>query len=218
MKLFASLIAADLLNLERTIKTLNAYIDGYHLDIMDNHFVPNLTWGPLFINAIARSTKRQLWIHLMVDDPHHWPAQLELPENTMVSFHLEAKTQPLEMIQMITEKNWIPSIALNPETGLEKLNPYLDIVEQVLLMSVRPGFSGQSFIPETLVKLKTLAEQRIQNNYTFTIAMDGGINKNNIHSIAEAGANQCAIASGIFAQPDPIAALTELIHLSKITH
>ena len=99
--LYPSLIAANQLSLQQTLDSSDAYADGYHLDIMDNHFVPNLTWGHGMINAIAAYTTRQLWVHLMVDNPDSWIDQLKLPQESIVTFHIESSTNPLRIVHAI---------------------------------------------------------------------------------------------------------------------
>lgn len=226
--IFPSLISSDLLNLGSTIKNLDPYCAGYHIDIMDNHFVPSLTWGTMFIDAISRATSNQLWVHLMVDDPGSWIARLQptesnphiknnfahnsLKKNSIISFHLESTKQPLDIIQTIQEKKWRASIAINPETPVTDLIPYLPFIDHVLLMSVQPGRSGQPFIPEIIHKITELQNYlaKQDKNQAITIALDGGITHANIANLAKLGIEHFAIASTIFNTPDPAQALQEL--------
>ncbi|MCA9770495.1 ribulose-phosphate 3-epimerase [Candidatus Dependentiae bacterium] len=208
--IYPSLISADLLNLEHVLHELNPHVPGYHLDIMDSHFVPNLTWGPAFIDAIARKTHRQLWVHLMVTNPLPWCEILQLPANSIFSFHVESEGNIARIIKKIKEKKWIPSITINPQTAIEKVLPSLEILNHVLLMSVEPGFSGQEFIPSTVEKLKRLNGYRQTSGLTFTIGIDGGINKNNIKNLTDAGANHIAAASAIFNDNNIIDSFKEL--------
>lgn len=210
MKIFPSLISADLLNLESTIKKLEPHCDGFHIDVMDNHFVPNLTWGPQFIKAISQIVTKPLFIHLMVENPEQFLDTLHLKKDDTVAFHIENVKNIKETIKRIRENKWHASLAIKPNSALEQLWPYLDMVSSVLLMSVNPGFSGQAFLPESLPRLEQLAEYRKQKEMNFTIVMDGGINQNNIGQLAKNGCDEIGVAAAIFDTPDPIAALEQL--------
>ena len=143
---------------------------------MDNHFVPNLTWGPMFLAATSRTTYKQLWVHLMVDNPQDWLDKLTLPSGSIVSFHYETSATEISMINGIKEKDWLPSIAINPKTDVEKIFPFLEHLHQVLIMSVEPGFSGQKFLPEVVSKVEALNGYRATSGFGFTIGIDGGVN------------------------------------------
>jgi ribulose-phosphate 3-epimerase len=208
--IYPSLMAADLLNLQTEIKKLDPYCEGYHLDIMDNHFVPNLTFGSAFVNAIARVTYKKIWVQLLVDKPEEWIDQFFLPVDSIITFHIESNTEIRRTIDHIKKKKWQPSIGLNPKTDVEKLFPYLDNLSQVLIMSVVPGFSGQEFLPDVVSKVDRLVSYRQTSGLPFVIAMDGGINKNNIHMLKEHGVDIFAVGSGIFKSKDQITALKEL--------
>lgn len=208
--IFPSLISADLLNLEKELKALDPYCPGYHLDCMDYHFVPNLTWGPSFIQAIASKTTRQLWVHLMVDNPVTWVEKLSLPAKTILSFHIETIKQNRGIIELIQKKNWLVSIALSPKTSLDEIKPFASNVYQILIMSVNPGHSGQQFIGHMKDKVQALANYRKEQGLQFKIAMDGGISQDNIRELTALGVDHFAIAQAIFGAPKPIEALEEL--------
>jgi len=203
-KLFPSLISADLLALRESIRSLDPWCSGYHLDIMDNHFVANLTWGPMFIDAIAQATNNQLWVHLMVDDPVLWLTKLPVRDGTVVSFHIESSIGVQKIIDDICAKKWLPSLAISPKKPLEKILPFLGSVYQVLVMSVEPGFSGQLFMPEAIGRLETVAEYRAKNKLSFRLAVDGGIKESMIADLVALGVDDFAIASGIFGESDPV--------------
>ncbi|MBA3751479.1 ribulose-phosphate 3-epimerase [Candidatus Dependentiae bacterium] len=211
IKIFPSLISSDLLQIKQTLELLDPLVEGYHLDIMDFHFVPNLTWGPAFVNAIRAATKKQLFVHLMVDNPEQYFDLFSLQEDDIVSFHYESPSgyTPEELTTQISSRGWIPSIALNPETPLEVIFSLTNL-QHLLLMSVNPGFSGQTFITSTLEKLVQSATIRSQRNKPFTIAVDGGINENNCYELASSGADELAIATAIFKDPSPSQALLRL--------
>lgn len=209
-KIYPSLIAANQLFLHDAITHLEPYCAGFHCDVMDDHFVPNLTFGSDTVNAIDAATKTQTWVHLMVDNPIAWCDRLSLKEDSIVSFHFESTKKINDIIKRIKEKNWNASIAINPKTQADEIFPYLKLVDQALIMSVEPGFSGQRFLEPTLDKIAPLIDYRKKNNLSFTIAIDGGINAENISMIAHKGIEDFAIASAIFDQPNPIASLALL--------
>ncbi len=206
INLFPSLISGNLLCIEQSIKQLEPYCDGFHLDVMDNHFVPNLTFGADMVNAIAKSSSKKMWVHLMVDDPMNWCTTLHLSAGSIVSFHFESTPQSQEVAKCITEKKWIPSLAINPKTAVAEIAPLLDVVDHVLVMSVEPGFSGQRFLEHVLPKVGEL--KKLKPN--LVIGMDGGINLGTIHDVASAGVQDIAIASAIFASDDPVHAIQAL--------
>lgn len=210
MKLiFPSLIASDILDLRTVLSQFKSECAGFHIDIMDYHFVPNLTWGPMFANAIRKETNAQLWIDLLVERPEQYIEQLHLRGGDMVTFHSESNHDE-NIVSHIQDHGYKAGIGISPSTPLEHIAPYLAQVDHVLLMSVEPGFSGQDFVPESPTRLQTLTTWRQTQNYTYTIAMDGGIDTQNIHELARLGANLFAVGSGIFGEQDPIRALTKL--------
>ncbi len=212
-EIWPSLISADLLNLQETLKQLDNHCHGYHLDIMDNHFVPNLTWGAQFMNAIAQNTQKPLWIHLMIENEISFLDSLFVPEGTYITFHIETKTNINTLITDIKQRKWRPSIAVNPKTDISQTFAYLEHIDQLLLMSVNPGFSGQQFIPDVLKKIKPLKDELKKRGLNAKLAMDGGINRSNIGDIANLGIEQFGIASGIFSYPHPTQELYALYEL-----
>ena len=211
VKLFPSLIASNLLRLQETLELLDPLVQGYHLDIMDFHFVPNLTWGPDFVNAIRQATKKQLFIHLMVEFPENYLPMMHLRHKDIFSFHYESPsrlTQEQLCIE-IASQGLTPSIALNPETPLEVLSS-IPSLQHLLIMSVNPGFSGQQFISSTLEKVTKSVALRAKNNLSFPIAVDGGINEQNCQELVHAGVDELAIATAIFKDQNPREALKRL--------
>ena len=209
-QLFPSLIAADLLNLRHEIELLEPHCDGFHVDIMDNHFVPNLTLGPAFVDAITATTAKPLWVQLMVTDPTEWIERLVLPANSCISIHFESEGQLRRNLTRMKEKNLLASIAINPETPVEQILHVLDLVDVVLLMSVNPGFSGQAFMPEVADKIKPLLGYRQTNGLKFIIGMDGGVGKENIGDLASKGVEWFSVGSAIFGHPNSVKAIKEL--------
>jgi ribulose-phosphate 3-epimerase len=209
MKLFPSLISADLLNLQTTINRLDPWADGYHIDIMDGHFVPNITWGQAFITAIEQVTNRPLDMHLMVDDPTLFIEHLTCRHGHNISFHIETTPDPLITINLIKEKKLKPGLAISPKTPLQTIEPFLSTVDFVLVMSVEPGKSGQPFIHETIDRFKELKEYCTKQHLTISFHGDGGINATNIKQLLPY-LDQASIAAGIFKEKDPVEALRTL--------
>src|SRR5207244_2235287 len=135
------------------IQRIEPHCAGLHLDVMDNHFVPNLTWGPLVINPIARAAHKKVWVHLMVDKPLALLEVLTLPAGTIVTFHSETKENKQHILDHIHKKNYRASIAINPQTDISEIFPWLGQMYQVLIMSVAPGFAGQPFLKKTINKI-----------------------------------------------------------------
>jgi ribulose-phosphate 3-epimerase len=216
VQIFPSLIAADILNLTDEINRLDRYTDGYHIDIMDFLFVPNLTWGPMFANAIRMQTQKTLWIDLLVDYPEKYFDQLQLHANDIVTIHYEAQgvqQHIYDLIERIHSNGWRASVSINAETPVAALEPYLQKVDDILLMSVNPGFSGQNFVSESVDRLKQLNDLRKNQNLSFTIGMDGGIDRYTLPELIPYDVNQVAVGSGIFGADNPI---TEIAMLKNI--
>ena len=207
--IFPSLSAHDP-KLKKIIKELNPLCQGYHLDVMDGEFVPQKAWDAAAINAIEKETLHQLWIHLMVSDPYPWLEKLTVQGFSIISIHIESTKEIQKSILYMKKKKWLPSIAVSPKTNLDEVFPFLDEANQVLLMSVQPGFSGQEFLPETIERLGKLVGYRETSGLNFKIGIDGGINKENIGLLAERGVDTFGVSSAIFDEPDPVKALQEL--------
>ncbi len=212
VELFPSLIAADLLELGTDIARLDPYVDGYHLDVMDFHFVQNLTFGPDTVNAIRRATNKLLMVHLMVDYPERYFDRLKLHKGDILSIHPESPSElPLDiLISAIAVQGMTPSIALNPETPIALIKAINVPLNHLLLMSVHPGFSGQAFMPMVYDKIEEALKIAKQSNTHYTIALDGGVNQDNAHKIVNAGVQQLIIGSALFSTHDPAKAAQEL--------
>jgi len=210
MQIYPSLMSVALENLEDEIALLEPYCAGFHLDVMDNKFVPNNALSIDAVNNIAKIVHKPVWLHLMVEKPDEFYNAFFLPDDSFVSFHIESKIDVVRFAKIIREKKHKPSIAISPKTPLERIVPFCQIVDQVLLMSVEPGFSGQPFLQESLFRLDQLSAYRKKSDTFFSIGLDGGINKENIKIVSEKGVDDCAVASGIFKQSDHLVALHEL--------
>src|SRR5579872_882835 len=178
MDIFPSLMAADQLNLEKEINLLRDHCAGFHLDVMDNHFVPNITWGVATVNAIAAISK--VWVHLMVDNSMSLYEKLVLAPDSLVSFHIESGIDFFDSVKIIKEKKHKLSIAISPKTAISHIVPFLNILDQVLLMSVEPGFFGQRFLITAIERLDELVAYRRDHGGSWRIGIDGGIDSDNI--------------------------------------
>lgn len=208
--LYPSLIAANQQTLFEVIGIIKHHCAGFHCDVMDNHFVPHLTWGPLMVNAIANAVQKPLWVHLMVERPLSLVTKFDLPPGSIVSFHIESTYEVERIIDFIKEKKWKASLAISPKTALETIFPFLSVLDQVLVMSVEPGASGRPFIPQSLSRVQSLVLQRAQHNLSYTIGVDGGINLATIGPVVASGAQELAVGSAVFAAENMIAALDAL--------
>jgi len=218
MEIYPSLISSNLLNLENSIRMLDSVCHGYHIDVMDDHFVPNLTWGPAFVNAFSHATKLPLHVHLMVDNPQSWINRLSLRAYDSFIFHIEASktaSETNEIIDVVCKTGVQVGIAINPETSVKTIEPYLNRLNIVLLMSVQPGFSGQKFMPGVLDKVTQLIKWRNEKQLSFKICMDGGIGSENISTVHAYGVQQVGAAAAIFASSDPKQAVLNLQSLCK---
>jgi ribulose-phosphate 3-epimerase len=222
MKLYPSLISAPLLHLHTIIKAIDPYVDGYHIDIMDNHFVPNLTWGASFVHAIGNATDKPLWLHLMVDDPIKMIAQClnnqyvscTNKKNYLITVHQETITDWHTIKKLVTTHNIPIGIALNPSTPVEKASPYLHDIDHLLIMSVQPGRSGQSFLENSWQKIKDAhalysaqtSEFLLTNNdyanRSCRLAIDGGVTQATIQQLVNMDVTMIAAAAAIFS-PHP---------------
>ncbi|MFP3318223.1 MAG: ribulose-phosphate 3-epimerase [Thermoplasmata archaeon] len=195
MKIAPSIISADLTCLRESLLELEKHeIDFYHVDVMDGNFVPNITVGPDFVRTLKKLTKKQIEAHLMIARPDRYVKRFEESGSDIITVHVESNNfkEALESI-----KNAKKGIAINPETPLSIIYNYLEKVDIVLVMSVHPGFSGQKFIMETVSKLEELKKIKNMKDYSFEIAIDGGINKDTIKFVKNYVDIVCA-ATGIF--------------------
>lgn len=220
INIYPSLIAADLMNLQKEIKTLEPHCAGYHIDIMDNHFVPNLTWGQMFVDAIGKITDKPLCVHLMIDNPESFVSEifsdnLSLSAKNIVSFHIESVLDVKNICIRIQDKNCVPSIAVSPKTPIEKVFPFLSLVDHILIMAVEPGFSGQCFLKSSINKIDTLFAYCQTNNLQIKIGVDGGVGRENIGELAKMGVDSFAIGSGIFGYENRVEAIEILQKLAE---
>ncbi|MGF7402487.1 ribulose-phosphate 3-epimerase [Campylobacter concisus] len=194
-----SILSADFGNLAAEIRAIcEAGCDLVHVDVMDGHFVPNLTIGPVVVNAVAKAATKPLDIHLMVENNSFF-ADLFLPlKPKFLTFHIEEEKHPMRLIDHIRKNGVSPGIVLNPHTPVSAIEHIIDEVDMVLLMSVNPGFGGQKFMPVVLEKTRALRELIERKNAKCLIEVDGGVNGLNAPDLEEAGADILVAGSYIF--------------------
>jgi ribulose-phosphate 3-epimerase len=214
----ASILSSDFTRLGEQIQEAeNAGANWIHVDVMDGHFVPNLTLGPVIVEACRKVTQLPLDVHLMIESPENLLAAFAHAGSTILSVHVETCPHLHRTIQAIHELGCKAGVVLNPATLVNLVEPVLPLVDLVLVMSVNPGFAGQSFLPEVLPKLSVLRHDLEDINHHAWLEIDGGINSNTLPLALEAGANVFVAANAIFNHPEGI---TSGIHLlrSKLPH
>lgn len=198
-KISPSLLSADILHLEEDIRRLEKnQVDWLHVDIMDGHFVPNLSFGPHILAAIRSTTDLFLDVHLMIDKPEIYIEDFAKAGADLISVQVESTIHIHRVIQTIQSYGKKAGIVLNPGTPIEMIEPLLNDVDLVLVMTVNPGFGGQSFIESMVDKITTLSDLKKEHNYTFDIEVDGGITAETAAKCYKAGANVFVAGSYLF--------------------
>ena len=199
IKISPSILSADFSQLGQEIKNLeNSGADMIHVDVMDGHFVPNLTIGPPVIKALRKYTKIPFDVHLMINPVHKYIKDYAESGADIITVHPEATNSLQESIDEIKKYKKKVGLSLNPDTKIEVIEKYLDQIDLVLVMSVFPGFGGQKFIKDVLKKIERLSEIKDKNSFKFDIEVDGGINFSNFKEVLEAGANILVSGTTIF--------------------
>ena len=194
-----SILSADFSQLGKEVKKLEeGGADLIHVDVMDGHFVPNLTIGPPVIKALRNYTKLPFDVHLMISPVHKYIKNFAEAGSDIITIHPEATENLNQSITLIKELNKKVGVSLNPNTKIKVIETELKNIDLVLVMSVFPGFGGQKFIPETIKKIKELKKLKEKNNYSFDIEVDGGINFSNSKDVINAGANILVSGTTIF--------------------
>lgn len=197
-----SILSADFSNLKESISKVNT-AEWLHVDVMDGHFVPNITIGPLVVKGLRTITNQILDTHLMISDPMKYIEAFAKAGSDFLTFHIEAVENPKEVIEHIKKHKMKPGISIKPNTPVEQIKEYLPYVDQVLVMSVEPGFGGQSFLPSAVEKIKQLNVLRQVKHYHFLISVDGGINQDTAKFCKDAGVDVLVAGSYIFNSENP---------------
>jgi len=206
----ASILAADFANLGAQVAAVEPHVGVFHVDIMDGHFVPPIALGTVIVQSLRPVTTRTLHGHLMVEAPEGFFDELRDAGLDIVSFHLEAVPDPGPAIDKARAAGLRVGLTCNLETAVEALFPYLDTIEDVMLMSIRPGWSFQQLNPEVYGRLSTVRAEIDRRGLDVALEIDGGVKVENAQRAVDAGATVLIAASGIFAQPDPAAAAAAL--------
>lgn len=206
-----SILAADFASLGEAVRAVErGGADEIHFDVMDGHFVPNISIGVPVLESLRKATRLPLDVHLMIENPEQYiPAFIEAGAD-MISVHQEATPHLDRALEMIREKGRKAGAVVNPSTPVSMLADVLDRVDHILVMSVNPGFGGQSFLPHSLDKLRELREMRERYNAAFRIQVDGGIGPENAADVVRAGAQILIAGTSIFHTSDPVAAVKSM--------
>ena len=206
-----SLLAADFLHLEKDVRLVNEYADLFHMDVMDGRFVPNISFGFPVIDAVYSIATKPLDVHLMIRHPQAYIERFCKSGASMLSFHLDAtRDDPEPILGMILEQGVKPGLAINPNIPVEKLFPYLDICDFVLIMSVYAGFGGQAFIEDTYGRVERTREEIVSRGLSTHIEVDGGVSPKNASRLISAGADILVAGSSVFRAENPAAAIAAM--------
>ncbi len=208
----ASILSADFARLGEAVSAvLSAGADSIHFDVMDNHYVPNLTVGPLVCHALRQyGIKAPIDVHLMVQPVDQLITDFAAAGATAISFHPEATQHVDRSLQLIQDKGCKAGLAFNPATSLSHLDHVMDKLDHILLMSVNPGFGGQAFMPGSLKKIQEARQLITDSGYPVHLSVDGGVKQNNLRAIAQAGADTFVMGTAIFNTTDYTATLSKL--------
>ena len=213
-----SILAADFANLQRDIEMINSSdADWFHIDIMDGVFVPNISFGMPVLEAIARHTKKTIDVHLMIVDPDRYIKTFADLGANILSVHFEACTHLHRTLQVIKAEGMEAGVAINPHTNVSLLEDVINDIDMVCMMSVNPGFGGQSFIENTYKKIKQLKEIIVKNGANTLIEIDGGVTDKNALQLVEAGADILVAGNFVFKSDNPTQTIADLKNLTTIS-
>jgi ribulose-phosphate 3-epimerase len=214
IKIAASILNADPINLEKEILDVKESIDWIHFDVMDNHFVPNLSFGKSLLESLSKKRIKPLDAHLMIEDPDRWACDFADAGADSITFHLEAAKEPTKIIKDIHNLNKKVGVAIKPKTSFEQVKELLPQIDVLLVMTVEPGFGGQKFMDDMLQKVEQARKEITKNKLDVWIQVDGGVGFETIEKATKAGADFLVVGSAAFATKDPEKAMTELRNLA----
>ena len=210
LMLCPSILSADFARLGEQVSMVGDYADVIHVDVMDGHYVPNLTIGPMVVSAIKPYTKLPLDVHLMVSEPLQWIEPFAKAGADTLVVHAEACAHMLRALDQIKAQGCSAGVVINPGTPISVLEEFLPYIDLVLLMTVNPGFGGQSYIPSMTDNIRRTRKLLDKSGRDIHLQIDGGVNQDNIKELYEAGADMIVVGSSVYAEPDPIEALKQL--------
>lgn len=206
IKLAPSVLASDFADIAGGLRLIEeAGAEWVHLDVMDGSFVPEITFGAQMVKAVRGKTKLPLDVHLMIEKPENHIGSFLAAGSDMITFHAEAVVHAHRVIQMIKDGGAAAGISIVPSTPVSWISELLPFLDLVLIMTVNPGYGGQSLIPECLSKVRFLDETRTEKGYNFEISVDGGVNRSTIKQCIEAGIDVFVAGSAFFGAEDPVA-------------
>lgn len=216
IKVAPSILSADYVNLERDIKKVEkGGADYLHIDVMDGTFVPSISYGPGFVKSIRKISNLFLDVHLMVQNPEHLIQDFIDAGSDLIGVQVEATSHIHRSLQLINNGGVKSEVVINPGTPVSLIEPILGMVDQVLVMTVNPGFGGQKFLPETVAKISQLDDLKKQRGYKYDIEVDGGVNDQTVVSCYKAGATVAVAGSYVFNADDPVKKMNILKNVTK---